>query len=61
MLRRSAAGTPIKRIAADLDIEAGTASTYLESARRKTGIESRAELVRWFGEAVRLGEEARMR
>lgn len=52
VLRWTATGASIKRIAAELGIEAATAAGYLYSARAKTGIASRAELVRWFREAA---------
>jgi DNA-binding CsgD family transcriptional regulator len=43
-----ARGLSVKRIAAELAISQGAAGAYFASARRKTGISSRAELARWF-------------
>jgi DNA-binding CsgD family transcriptional regulator len=48
ILERVARGEPVKQIAFDLDLTPAAVGAYLHTARRKTGLRSRAELVRWF-------------
>jgi DNA-binding CsgD family transcriptional regulator len=48
ILRRAIDGEPLKRIALDLGITSGAASAYLAAARKKTGLRTREEMVRWF-------------
>lgn len=55
VLRGAADGTPVKRVAIDLGITASAAAAYLAKARRKTGLASRTEIVRWFSAASRTG------
>lgn len=48
ILRRVVDGEPLKRIAADLDLTQSAVSAYLAAARKKTGLRTRQEMVRWF-------------
>lgn len=48
ILRRVVDGEPLKRIAADLDLTQGAVSAYLTAARKKTGLRTRQEMVRFF-------------
>jgi DNA-binding CsgD family transcriptional regulator len=48
ILRRAVEGEPLKRIALDLGITPGAAAAYLVAARKKTGLRTREEMVRWF-------------
>lgn len=45
---RAAQGEPLKRVAIELGITPSAAAAYFHAARKKTGIRSRNELVRWF-------------
>jgi DNA-binding CsgD family transcriptional regulator len=48
ILDRAARGDSLKSIAIELGLTPSAAAAYLAGARRKTGLRSRAELVRWF-------------
>ena len=48
ILERVAQGESVKSIAIDLGITPGAAAGYLHDIRQKTGLRSRAEIVRWF-------------
>jgi DNA-binding CsgD family transcriptional regulator len=48
IFRLAAAGRSVKSIAFDIDVQPSTAARYLVDACRKTGVRSRAELIRWF-------------
>lgn len=62
ILYRAIEGEPLKRIAHDLGITPGAASAYLVAARKKTGLRTREEMVRWFrrlGQVRSLSDRAR--
>jgi DNA-binding CsgD family transcriptional regulator len=48
ILCRAIEGEPLKRIAVDLGLTPSAASAYLVAARKKTGLRTREEMVRWF-------------
>lgn len=48
IFERAMHGEPVKRIALDLGISPSAAAAYLAAVRRKTGLRSREEMVRWF-------------
>jgi len=51
MLTHAALGRTVKATAYELGLSENVVSHYLSSAKAKTGLRSRAELVRWFGTA----------
>ncbi len=48
ILCRAIEGEPLKRIALELGLTPSAASAYLVAARKKTGLRTREEMVRWF-------------